>query len=278
MKLKHTKLFTILVITISIITVPIFSLAQENLDQVSDTDIEQVENLINSTIETALKEERAEGNDFNLDIVWKANTLLPYDYKGKAWPSSLSSIVFYAMADVPNPDSLVYTWLIDDISSNKEGPELQGRGKSTFNWFTFQTPEFTHELRVFAQDNDGRKGSASLNIKTVSPEINFSIINNNIFNNSIFGSLKLQPGSSTNILVRPFYFNLFNLDGLDFIWKLNGKADKNSGPRKDILPLNISSSALPGAYSNLRLELKNNKQKNNIFDSANATININIIK
>lgn len=258
--------------------VPNFSLAQENLDQVSDTDIEQVENLINSTVETTLKEELVQGNDFNLDIVWKANTLVPFDYKGKALPSSLSSIAFHAIADVPNPDSLIYTWLIDDISSNKEGPELQGRGKSTFNWFTFQSPEFTHELRVFAQDEKGKKGSASLTIKTSKPETYFYIINNNIFTNSIFDSLKLRPNGEANILVRPFYFNLSNLDGLDFIWKLDGKEDKNSGTRKDILPLHISASALPGAYSSLRLELKNSKQKNNIFDRATANINIKIIK
>ncbi len=276
MKLNYKKIFSILVI--SMFAVPNFSLAQENLDQINDADIEQVENFINSTVETALKEELAQGNDFNLDIVWKANTLVPYDYKGKALPSSLSSITFHAIADAPNPDNLVYTWLIDDISSNKEGPELQGRGKSTFNWFTFQSPEFTHELRVFAQDEKGKKGSASLTIKTSKPQILFSIINNSIFSNSIFDTLKLKPGAGTEILVRPFYFNLSNLDGLDFIWKLNGKEDKNSGTRKDILPLNISASALPGAYSNLRLELKNNKQKNNIFDRANATININIIK
>ncbi|MEK7629258.1 MAG: hypothetical protein AAB394_01905 [Patescibacteria group bacterium] len=276
MNLKYKKIFYIFIISTFI--VPNFSLAQESLNQASDSEVGQAENLINQTVETAFKEDVSQGNDFNLDVVWKANTLLPYDYKGKALPSSLSSITFYAIADTPNPDGLVYTWLIDDISSNKEGPELQGRGKSTFNWFTFQTPQFTHELRVFAQDAAGHKGSASLNIKTVAPEAYFYIINNNIFNNSVFDSLKLKPGNGTSLLVRPFYFNLSNLDGLDFLWKLDGKADKNSGTRKDILPLNISSSALPGAYSNLRLELKNNKQKNNIFDSVNATININIIK
>lgn len=276
MNLKYKKIFSVLIV--SVFVMPNFSLAQESLNQTSDSEIGQAENLINSTVETTLKEELAQGNDFNLDIVWKANTLLPYDYKGKALPSSLSSITFYAMADTPNPDSLIYTWLIDDISSNKDGPELQGIGKSTFNWFTFQTPQFTHELRVFAQDAAGHKGSASLNIKTVAPEAYFYIINNNIFNNSVFDSLKLKPSNGTNLLVRPFYFNLSNLDGLDFLWKLDGKEDKNSGQRKDILPLNISPSALPGAYSNLRLELKNSKQKNNIFDSASINMEIKIIK
>ncbi|MEK7565217.1 MAG: hypothetical protein AAB501_03210 [Patescibacteria group bacterium] len=276
MNLKYKKIFYIFIISTFI--VPNFSLAQESLNQASDSEVGQAENLINQTVETAFKEDVSQGNDFNLDVVWKANTLLPYDYKGKALPSSLSSITFYAIADTPNPDGLVYTWLIDDISSNKEGPELQGRGKSTFNWFTFQTPQFTHELRVFAQDAAGHKGSASLNIKTVAPEAYFYIINNNIFNNSVFDSLKLKPSNGTSLLVRPFYFNLSNLDGLDFLWKLDGKADKNSGTRKDILPLNISASALPGAYSNLRLELKNNKQKNNIFDSVNINTEIKIIK
>lgn len=220
----------------------------------------------------------SEGNDFNLDVVWKANTFLPYDYQGKALPSALSSISFYAIADTANPDGLVYTWLIDDISSNKEGPELQGIGKSTFNWFTFQVPEFTHELRVYAQDRQGHKGSAALEIKTVKPEAYLYIENNNNYNNSVFDSLKFSPGQTASLLVRPFYFNLFNLDGLDFLWRLNGKANENSSTRKDILPLNIDKDALTGAYSNLRLELKNNKQKNNIFDSASVNTEIKIIR
>ena len=255
------------------------SFAQENLDQIDNSNIDQdIEDFVEKLTEVSLSDKPSASNDFNLDIVWKANTFIPYDYKGKAMPSSLSSITFHAIADVPNPDSLIYTWLIDDISSNKEGPELQGRGKSTFNWFTLQVPEFTHELRVFAQDASGKKGSTSLNIKTVNPEIVFSIINNNIFSNTIFNAVKLRPGGGTNILVRPFYFNTSSLDGLDFSWSLNGRKDGNPGSKKDVLPLNISTSALPGAYSNLRLEIENNKQKNNIFNRAGSTINISIIK
>ncbi len=273
------KFFAISLIVVLVTQTSNFSFAQEDLNQASRQDLQDIQNLLDTAAETAFKENSpAAGNDFNLDIVWKANTLVPYDYKGKALPSALSSITFYAIADTPNPDGLVYTWLIDDISSNKEGPELQGRGKSTFNWFTFQIPEFTHELRVYAQDATGHKGSASLEIKTAKPEAYLYIANNNNYNNSVFDSLKFAPGRETSLLVRPFYFNLFNIEGLDFLWRLNGKENANTGSRKDILPLNISTSALTGAYSNLRLELKNSKQKNNIFDSANVNVSINIVK
>mgnify|MGYP001618684543 FL=1 len=262
-----------------ILTSPTSSLAQEYLEQASEADLDQIESAINTIAETAFKQSAAEtGNDFNLDVVWKANTLLPYDYLGKALPSPLSFITLHAVANAPNPEKLIYTWLVDDISSNKDGPELQGRGKDTFSVTAFQMAQFTHEIRVFAQDDQGRRGSAVLNIKTTEPETYFYIFNNDNYNNLAPDTLKFTPGRESSLMVRPFYFNTSNPANLAYDWRFDGKKEENSNPRPEILPLNIGENLVPGTSANLRLELKNKKAGQNIYDRAARTAEIKIIK
>ncbi len=278
MKTKYIKQLIILMVLITVIT-PLVSLAQESLEQASETDVEELGNLLESVAESAFQTSPASsGNDFNVDLVWKTNTLLPYDYPGKALPSTLSSIIFHAIADVPNPNELVYTWLIDDISSNREGPELQGRGESIFNWFTLQIPSFTHEIRVFAQDRHGKKGNKTLKIKIMRPETYFYLENNNNYNNAVFNTLTFPLNTETSLLVRPFYFNTSSLANLEFNWRFAGKKQENASTRKDILPLSIPDKVLKGAYGRLQLELINTKQKNNYYDRAGVNTEIKIVK
>ncbi|MFY9493026.1 MAG: hypothetical protein WAP55_00865 [Minisyncoccia bacterium] len=279
MKLNIIKIFIVSAAMILAAGLAGFSSAQEYLEQASEADLDQIESAINTIAETAFKQSAVEaGNDFNLDIIWKANTLLPYDYPGKALPSPLSFITLHAAANAPNPEKLIYTWLVDDISSNKDGPELQGRGKNTFTITAFQTPQFTHEIRVFAQDDQGRKGSAALNIRTVSPETYFYIGHNDNYNNLAPDTLKFTPGRESSLMVRPFYFNTQNLANLEYNWRFDGQKEENSNPRPEILPLTINPKLIPGTSANLRLELKNKKAGQNIYDRAERTAEIKIIK
>ncbi|MBI4119105.1 MAG: hypothetical protein HY452_02485 [Parcubacteria group bacterium] len=278
MKYLLIKIFIVSII-ITLVGSVSFSSAQEYLEQASQADLDQIESAINAITETAFRQSVVEtGNDFNLDIIWKANTILPYDYSGKALPSPLSFITLYALADAPNPERLIYTWLVDDISSNKDGPELQGRGKSVFSVTAFQTPEFTHEIRVFVQDDQGRRGSATLEIKTVSPETYFYIFHNDNYNNLSPDVLRFSPNRESSLMVRPFYFNTSNPANLEYDWRFDGRKEANSSPRPEILPINIGSNLVPGMSANLRLELKNKKAGQNIYDRATRTTEIKIIK
>lgn len=277
-QMKNTKQILFAAIALILIS-PTISLAQEYLGGAGEADLDQIENAINAITETAFRQNAAEtGNDFNLDIIWKANTLLPYDYPGKALPSPLAFITLRALANAPNPEKLIYTWLVDDISSNTDGPELVGRGKDTFSVTAFQAPQFTHEIRVFAKDDQGRRGSATLNIRTAEPETYFYIGHNDNYNNLAPDTLKFAPGRESSLMARPFYFNTTNPANLEYDWRFDGKKEENSNPRPEILPLNISSNLIPGSSANLRLELKNKKAGQNIYDRASRTAEIKIIK
>lgn len=221
-------------------------------------------------------------NDFALDVVWKTNTLTPYDYSGKALPSALSFVTITAIANVPKPDQLIYTWIIDDISSTNDSPELVGKGKNTFTFSTFNLPEFVHKIRVSAQDRSDiakfKNAYTSLDLKLISPEAYFYIENNNNHNNLAPDTLKFSPGKESSLMVRPFYFNTANPTNLNYAWKFDAQEQQNSGARPEILPLSISSKAKIGSRSNLQLELTNKKAGENIYDRASRTAEIQIIK
>lgn len=280
MKSNLLKIIICFVVIAALIKIPAPTLAQEYLEQASEADLKELDNLLDSAAETAFQTSlSASGNDFNVDLVWKTYTLLPYDYPGKALPIPYSLITLHALPDFPNPERLIYRWLVDDISSSRQGPELQGRGKDTFNLTTFQIPRFTHELRVIVQNEDATKtAQTSFKLQTVMPETYFYLENNNNHNNLVFDSLTFLPGTETSLLVRPFYFNLSSWDGLEFLWRFGGKEQENTNTRKDILPLNIPRGGLKGASGNLRLELVNTKQKNNYYDRASVGTEIKIAR
>lgn len=250
------------------------------LEQISPEELQQLQDLIRSFEENPTTSQApSTGNDFQLDIVWKAYTLTPFDYPGKALPGALSQVVFYALASVPNPEKLTYSWIIDDSSSTKDGPELAGRGQDRFSLVTFQIPEFTHELRVMAtNETTGQSASAAIQLKNQKPEVNFYLAYNNNYNNLSPDTITFSPGEESSLMARPFYFNTLTLNNLDFEWLLDNQPQEIQGSRMDILPIKITERTASGTYTNLKLELKNKKAKNNVFERVSNSVGIAVKK
>ena len=217
----------------------------------------------------------SKNGDFNLDIVWKAYTLTPYDYPGKALPSTFSQVLFYALADVPHPEKLTYTWIMDDSSSTRDGPELSGVGKDRFALVTFQIPEFTHQLRLIVRDeNTGKSASTAVELNTVQPEADLYLENNNNFNSLAADTINFAPGANSSLMARLFYFNALSPDSLDFKWYLNDAAQDITSARKEIIPLNITDRIPAGSQVRQRLDITNPKTKNDVFQRASVKSNI----
>lgn len=221
----------------------------------------------------------ANGGNFDLDLVWSAKTLVPYDYPGKALPTALSRIEVYAIANVPNPKSMTYTWVIDDISSTHEGPELSAVGADKFTFFAYGMTDFEHELRVTVFDAiTGINASASLDLKMVSPETILYYNSENGYSDIVPKSFNIRSGGETSFMVRNFYYNTPNINGLDFKWYMNNKPAENSNARADIIPINISSRTQAGAEIPIRLEISNKRMTNSVFDQSTARTTLFITK
>ena len=266
----------------AVLVTPVFVFSQnsDGLEQVSQEDLRRLEEVIQQLEETPSQTQTVSaGNDFNLDLIWKTNTLVPYDYPGKALPGILSAVNIYALADVPQPQDLTYTWIVDDASSNREGPDQVGRGKYSFLLITYQIPQFTHELRVTATNEaTGKSASAGLEIKTVLPEVYLYTPNNNIFNNLAANIIDLLAGAESNLMARVFNFNTRNLNDLDFKWFFNNTAEENTGVRTEILPVTVSARSPAGSQANLKLEILPKNKRANIHERATIRTTINIIK
>lgn len=275
------KRYFIMLLTVVFLS-PIFVFSQENngdLEQLNMGELQQLEEVIRSLEETpSTAQAVSAGNDFNLDLVWKANTLVPHDYAGKALATTLSGVIIQALANVPNPGALNYTWLVDDISSSNDGPDQVGIGRDRFFLVTFQIPEFTHRLRVTAQDpKTERSASASLEIKTILPEVYLYASNNNMFSNLAAGVVRFLSGTEGELLARAFYFNAAGLNDLNFKWFFNNQ-EQTGGARTEILPVNISARTPAGLEANLKLEILPKNKRANIHERASARTSIYVDK
>lgn len=271
-------IYVLILIAALLVPTPIFS-QNADLEQVSPEELRQLERVFQSLEEAPSQAQTVSaGNDFNLDLVWKTNTLVPYDYPGKALPGILSAVNIYALADVPKPQNLTYTWIVDDASSNREGPDQVGRGKSSFLLITYQIPQFTHELRVTATDEaTGQSASAGLEIKTVLPEVYLYTQNNDVFNNLAANVIDLLAGAESGLMARVFNFNTRKLNDLDFKWFFNNQ-EKDAGARTEILPINVSERSPAGSQADLKLEILPKNKRANIHERATIRTTINIIK
>lgn len=248
-----------------------------NPDASSAVSLEQLQQLFKS-FESIDNKGGSAGNDFDLDLVWKTNTLVPFDYPGKALPGTLSGITIYALANVPNPEKLEYNWIVDDASSYREGPDQLGIGQSVFNWATFIVPGFTHKIRVTAKDPVSEKSaSAALTFKTQKPQIYTYFKNNDNFNNLAPKTLNLSADQETSLLIRPFYFNALSINDFDFKWYLNSRLVQENNAQPDILPIHIAKDMPAGAQTNLRLEVVNKRQKQNINEQVSLRKDIEVV-
>lgn len=274
------KSFHILILIVVLLApVYVFSQASDGLEQISPEDLRRLEEVIQQLEEAPSQTQTVSaGNDFNLDLVWKTNTLTPYDYPGKALPGALSSVVIYALADTPNPQNLTYTWIVDDASSNREGPNQVGRGKSSFLLVTYQIPRFTHELRVTATNEaTGRSASASLELQTVLPEVYLYAENNNVFSDLVQNFLNFPAGLGLNLMVKTFYFNARSLNDLDFKWSLNNKVYENTGTRVEILPVSVSARSPAGSQTDLKLEVLPKNKNLSVHEQVSTRTTINVV-
>lgn len=244
-------------------------LLPSNTDQVSQDTLNQLDNAIQTLESTPLQSQTSARNSFNLDIAWKTDTLVPYDYAGKALPSTFSRLIIYALADYPRPESLTYTWVIDDASSNRDGPEQKSVGGDTFSFFSYQVPEFTHTIRVTAFDElTGISASATVNIKTQKNESYFYLNRNNTYNVRTKEEIKLVPGDDRLLLVRPFYFNADKINDLNFVWRLDNKPIDNNNSKPEILPLHLGENSPEGARAQLKLEVTNKLSLKNFNEKS----------
>ncbi len=145
----------------------------------------------------------------SLFITWKANTLFPSNFQGKALPSpGTSSDGSGEMAKngiIADPTKTLFTWSVDGRNV------VEGMGKNTFTFSAEKNADSAHFVRVTAETG-AESVNSSINVPVVTP---FSVIE------TPFPFNIIPKNSKVFIRAVPYFFNVSSLQDLLFGWQMN---------------------------------------------------------
>lgn len=165
----------------------------------------------------------------DLDILWEANTYVPPFYKGKALPSSQSSVrvipfpSFVGKDGYYNTKDLIYKWKAGYFGNDSDS----GYGKNTFIYKTGYTYNSdTIESTVSTLDT-GLSINKKISIYVSEPKISF-------YENKPLGGIRFENNigdtfrfTTTELTVRsaPYFFAIpgLNNNSASFVWKMDGR-------------------------------------------------------
>lgn len=214
-----------------------------------------------------------------IDVLWEVpDAYVPPFYKGKAMPTSESTLKLIALPNIRNSKgvktsagNLVYKWKKNNISL----PDQSGYGKNTLTVTTsyFNSKEEISLEATSATENFGAK--TNLIIKTLEPKILFyedNPLSGILFNNALSKGFTLADGE-TSIIALPYFFT--PNDPLDkdirYTWSINNT--KIALPPK-INELVVKKGASTGT-AKITLQIQNNLK---LFQDATNTLFVTLGK
>jgi len=246
-----------------ILTIPFITTAQYSLPNIPDAaTLEQLQTIAPPEFQDSLRqlqelqrllenptifnESVSPGNGFPLDLLWRAETLVPPGFRGKALPVAGSQIIVQALTPTQNPAQLEYTWIVEDYSSSIQGPEVEGRGLDSFTFSAeSKTPNFTHQIKVVATNpRTGDSATARLEIPVKKGEVH--LYTDGLWPRRINSRFSGLPGETITLVAKPFYFIAANLAQLNFSWRV-GDEKLASDNEPGVLRLNVNSRTPLGA-------------------------------
>lgn len=192
-----------------------------------------------------------------LDILWEANNYVPVGYKGKALPSSESTVKitavpeFFYNGEKLSPSDLYYDWQIN--SKNK--PNLSGYGKRSFN---YKLSDLSAEDEIAVTVSSYSRiiiAEKRIKIKTTAPKIIFykeRPMEGVLYNSALNKEISLTE-TEINLRAEPYFFSKQNLNKLAYQWKMNGKSIIPE-ERKTAIDFRLEGASSGNALINLEIQ------------------------
>lgn len=192
-----------------------------------------------------------------LDILWEANNYVPAGYKGKALPSSESTVKIAAFPEFVyngeklSPSSLYYDWQIN--SKNK--PNLSGYGKRSFNYKLSDLSAEDEIMAIVSSYSGIIIAEKRIKIKTIAPKIIFYKEHpmEGVLYNSAFGKEISLTENEISLRAEPYFFSKQNLNNLTYQWKMNGKVITPE-QRKTVIDFRLEGASSGNASVNLEIQ------------------------
>lgn len=211
----------------------------------------------------------------DVDILWEAETYVPFLYKGKALPVSSSLIKITAMPyflsngkEIP-PSQLVYNWKINQ----KVNLDISGYGKQSFTFVSskiFQTDTITLTVSDYNKTIVVEK---NIQIELGAPKTIFykeNPLEGIKYNKALKNETKLLKNEIT-LVAEPYFFSKNLLKMLVYDWKMNRNIKIDSEEEKNKVFLQVNQETPLGATT-IGVDITN---KLNLFQKDDESIRIN---
>jgi hypothetical protein len=250
------KIFLILS-TVFILVLPIICLAQfDYLDDLINED-QAEEDIGMEEITTA----EDAPNLISIDMIWSADSYVPYDYPGRALPPEGGFIDIDVVMKLSGgrPESLKYSWFVDDNFEESKS----GYGKTSFRSGIRRMSGATHTIlvKIF---NESRSFylEKSIVIPIVNPEIViYPSPKNRDFSEQAKSNISTTDNKELSFVAKSFFFSIEKPTDLNYRWDFSDqKAVTSSGYGANVLKIAIPKKDNSGSVEkNLSIIISNNK-------------------
>ncbi len=233
------KLSITLVICLLFLSIPVGLLGEYDFWTIDDVLDDTINNTENSEKRIYLE---------TLELYWSANSYVPFGYQGRILPTKGSLVTINAYLEISggNPENLKYSWFLDDIFQETKS----GYGRDNFQFGIRRLNNASHivRLKVF---NESRSFFAekSVTIPITHSEVVIYSKTEAQINLPYATSIKdfdLITDEESSFLALPYFFNIKNLEDLEFNWTFADKTYKESSLTANVFGLKIINKETGG--------------------------------
>ena len=213
----------------------------------------------------------SQGKDAKIktNLTWSTNTYVPFNYSGKALPVPGSLVE--VTANLEERPSIIrkldFYWFLNNQLQN----QAYSKGKHTFKFLVPSSGSRTLSIKLEVKDQGKLVVSKKLSIKTVAPQVIIYSKQNSFL---AIKDHKIPNHQQVKFEAIPYFFNIQNLNNLDYQWTLNNKKADEFDQSPNILTLGIEIEGLIESITQKLELLVKNKDKSNQEAKIRTTITI----
>lgn len=212
---------------------------------------------------------RGQTPEMGIDLTWSTDTYIPAGYPGKALPVKGSHIRVVAVIDhsILNPHDLVYKWFLDDHIQKADS----GQNKQVFEFDMDKNSSRKQSIRVKMESIEGISlgDSSYLYLEPQDPEV---VLKADIFSENPDEEYQVTSNQEIKFIAQPYFFNVDNLDELNYVWSLNGQTVSQVDDNEEANVFTLKVGLVEGVVEqDLKVSIEN---KNNPIERAQKTVQL----
>lgn len=179
---------------------------------------------------------QGQSSEIEVTLTWSTNAYIPLDYPGKSLPSEGNIIEIVANIDSPgmDPQTLIYNWFINNQLQENDS----GLGKDVFKFKLERSINQGYGIRLEVKNKEKTLFTSTyILINPIEPEIILEIPQDYQF----------PANQEIEITAQPYFFNINNINELNYDWSLNGKSASqvnNDNPNSLIIEIGQISQSI----------------------------------